>query len=105
MIGACADLGHYIRSAEDPVRVVNLLEGRLYGIHLKDFAEQQAKTKGVILGKGHLDVVGVFKALRKVNFPADGCLSLEYEENPKDPLADVKECLAVASQSAQKAAG
>jgi sugar phosphate isomerase/epimerase len=104
LIGACADLGHYIRSAEDPVRAINLFEGRLYGIHLKDFAEQKARTKGVILGKGHLDVVGVFKALRKVNFPADGCLSLEYEENPKDPLADVKECLAVAAEAAQQAA-
>lgn len=104
-IGACADLGHYIRSAEDPVRVINLLEGRLYGIHLKDFADQKSKTKGVILGKGHLDVVGVFKALKKVNFPADGCLALEYEENPKDPLAEVKECLAVASEAAKKAMG
>ncbi len=105
LIGACADLGHYIRSAEDPVRVINLLEGRLYGIHLKDFAEQKAKTEGVILGKGHLDVVGVFKALAKVNFPADGCLSLEYEENPEDPLADVQQCLAVADAAARRAAG
>jgi sugar phosphate isomerase/epimerase len=104
LIGACADLGHYIRSAEDPVRVINLLEGRLYGIHLKDFAEQKAKTKGVILGQGHLDVVGVFRALRKVNFPADGSLALEYEENPKDPLPDVKACLAVASEAAKKSA-
>jgi sugar phosphate isomerase/epimerase len=105
MIGACADLGHYIRSAEDPVRVINLLEGRLYGVHLKDFADQKAQTKGVILGKGHLDVVGVFKALRKGNFPADGALSLEYEENPKDPIAEVQECLAVAREGAMKATG
>lgn len=105
LIGACADLGHYIRSGEDPVRAINLFEGRLFGIHLKDFAEQKDKTKGVILGQGHLDVVGVFKALKKVNFPADGCLSLEYEENPKDPWADVEACLAVASEGAKKAAG
>jgi inosose dehydratase len=104
-IGACADLGHYIRSGEDPVRVINLLEGRLYGIHLKDFAEQKDKTKGVILGKGHLDVVGVFKALVKVKFPADGALSLEYEENPENPLADVRECLAIADEGARKAVG
>ncbi len=105
LIGACADLGHYIRSGEDPVRAINLFEGRLYGIHLKDFAEQKRQAKGVILGKGHLDVVGVFKALKKVNFPADGALSLEYEENPEDPLEDVRECLAVASEAAKKAAG
>jgi sugar phosphate isomerase/epimerase len=104
MIGACADLGHYIRSGEDPVRAINLFEGRLFGIHLKDFAEQKEKTEGVIIGQGHLDVVGVFKALGKVNFPADGCLALEYEEHPEDPLADVKQCLAVADEAARKAA-
>src|SRR5205085_12440687 len=91
-IGACADLGHYIRSGEDPVRAIHLLEGRLYGVHLKDFAEQKANTQGVILGKGHLDVTGVFKALRKVQFPEDGCLSLEYEEKPESPIDDIKQC-------------
>jgi inosose dehydratase len=102
-IGACADLGHYIRSAEDPVKAIHLFGNRLYGIHLKDFAEQTKDAKGVILGRGHLDVVGVYKALRQVNFPADGALSLEYEENPKNPLPDVKECVAVAREAAAKA--
>ncbi|MGD9647795.1 MAG: sugar phosphate isomerase/epimerase family protein [Pirellulales bacterium] len=102
-IGACADLGHYIRSAEDPVRAIHLLEGRLFGIHLKDFAEQKGQTHGVILGQGHLDVVGVFKALKKVNYPADACLALEYEEKPDNPLDDIRACLAVASEGARKA--
>ena len=102
-IGACADLGHYIRSAEDPVEVIRVLDKRLFGIHLKDFAERAAKTKGVILGKGHLDVDGVFRALRQVQFPADGCLSLEYEENPQDPLDDIKQCLQVAKEAALRA--
>lgn len=104
-IGACADLGHFIRSGEDPVEVIRLLKGRLYGIHLKDFAEQKDKTKGVILGKGHLDVVNVFRALLQVEFPTDGCLSLEYEENPKDPVADIRECLEVASEACKTAVG
>ena len=102
-IGFCADLGHYIRSAEDPVEVIHKLGDRLYGIHLKDFAEQKKSTKGVILGKGHLDVAGVFKALKKVGFPADGALSLEYEENAANPIPDIQECLAVAAAGAQKA--
>ena len=96
----CADLGHYIRSAEDPVKAIHLLEGRLYGIHLKDFSEQKANAKGVILGQGCLDVEGVFKALKHVNFPADGYISLEYEEKPDDPIADIQQCLAVASAAA-----
>jgi sugar phosphate isomerase/epimerase len=102
-IGFCADLGHYIRSSEDPVEVIHKLGDRLYGIHLKDFAEQKKTTHGVILGKGHLDVVAVFKALKKVGFPADGALSLEYEENAADPIADIKQCLAIAAAGAQKA--
>lgn len=102
-IGACADLGHYIRSGENPVDVIRLLKGRLYGIHLKDFAEQKANTKGVILGKGHMDVPAVFRALKAVNFPADGALSLEYEENPNDPIADIRECFAIADDAAKQA--
>jgi len=98
-IGACADLGHYIRSGERPVDVIRLLKGRLYGVHLKDFAEMQDKTKGVILGKGHMDVPAVMAALVAVDFPADGALSIEYEENPKDPIADLREC-AVAARAA-----
>jgi inosose dehydratase len=91
-IGACADLGHYLRSGERPVEVIRLLKGRLYGVHLKDFAEMQDKTKGVILGKGHIDLPAVMAALVAAGFPADGPLSIEYEENPQNPLADIKAC-------------
>lgn len=101
-IGACADLGHFIRSGEPPVEVIRLLKGRLYGIHLKDFAAMQEKADGVILGKGHLDTERVMDALVAVNFPADGALSLEYEENPKDPIADIKACFAIAKAALDK---
>jgi inosose dehydratase len=98
-IGACADLGHYIRSGERPTEVIRLLKGRLYGIHLKDFAEMKAETKGVVLGRGHLNVPDVFAALQQVRFPDDGALSLEYEENPDNPIAEIRECVAVAKKA------
>jgi inosose dehydratase len=49
-----------------------------------------------------MDVAAVFEALVKADFPADGALSLEYEENPSNPLADIRECVAVA-KAAMKA--
>lgn len=101
-IGACADLGHYIRSGEKPTEVIRLLKGRLYGIHLKDFSAMEDKAQGVILGKGHLDVDAVMDALVAVDFPADGALSLEYEENPKDPIADIKACFTIAEASLER---
>lgn len=98
-IGACADLGHYLRSGERPVDVIRVLEGRLYGIHLKDVADMKDKTKGAILGKGHIDVPAVMEALVAVGFPVDGALSIEYEEHPNDPMADLKECVAIARKA------
>ncbi|MCH1495715.1 MAG: sugar phosphate isomerase/epimerase [Rubripirellula sp.] len=103
-IGACADLGHYIRSGQGATEVIRLLKGRLYGIHLKDFAEMQDKTHGVILGKGHLDVEGVFRGLKAVGFPDNGAISLEYEENPSDPIEDIRQCVAVARKAMKAAA-
>jgi inosose dehydratase len=102
-IGACADLGHFIRSGERPTEVVRLLKGRLYGIHLKDFSKMEDKADGVILGKGHLDVEAVIDALIAVKFPTDGALSLEYEENPKDPIAEITECYKIAAAAIEKA--
>ena len=98
-IGACADLGHYIRSGEKPVEVIRLLQGRLFGIHLKDFATMEDKAKGVLLGEGHLQCDAVFDALVKAKFPADGALSLEYEENPDNPIEDIRKCVATAKKA------
>lgn len=104
-IGACADLGHFIRSGEKPVEVIRALSGRLYGVHLKDFAEMKESTRGVILGQGHLDCAAVFDALVQAKFPADGALSLEYEENPKDPIEDIRQCVATARAALTKIKG
>jgi sugar phosphate isomerase/epimerase len=104
-IGACADLGHYIRSGEDATQVIRLLGDRLHGVHLKDFSEMKEDARGVILGRGQLDVDGVFDALVRVGFPSAGCLSLEYEENAEDPLDDIRECLAVARKSMARITG
>ncbi len=98
-IGACADLGHYIRSGEKPVEVIRLLKRRLFGIHLKDFATMEDKAKGVLLGQGHLQCAEVFDALVQAKFPADGALSLEYEENPDNPIEDIRQCVATAKKA------
>ena len=104
-IGACADLGHYIRSGEDPVRAINLLAGRLYGVHLKDFSEPKKDAKGVVLGRGQLDLAATFRVLAKANLPDDACLALEYEEHPENPIDDIRACLSAAANGAQKASG
>jgi sugar phosphate isomerase/epimerase len=93
-IGACVDCGHFLTSGEDPVKCLRTLGERVHGVHLKDHAESGKKSPDVVIGRGQLDVVGLFRALRRVRFPADGALSLEYEANPEDPTEEIKASLA-----------
>ncbi len=99
LIGACVDTGHFIRSKVDPVKAVRELGARVYALHIKDEAKQEKASHNVVIGSGHLDVVGLFRALRDIKFPADGDLSLEYEANPDNPIDDMKQCLEVARRA------
>jgi sugar phosphate isomerase/epimerase len=101
-IGACVDTGHFIRSKEDPVKAVRELKGRVFAVHLKDDEKQDGGTHNVILGKAHLDVPGMFQALKETHFPKDGSISLEYEANPANPIDDMKACLAVVKEAVAK---
>ena len=87
-IGACVDTGHYLRSKEDPVIALRILKGRVFGVHLKDVKDA---TRFTLLGQGDLNVAGVLKELNEQRY--GGILSLEYEENPENPLPDIRKCL------------
>ena len=83
------------------MRAINLLAGRLYGVHLKDFSEPKKDAKGVVLGRGQLDLAATFRALAKANLPDDACLALEYEEHPENPIDDIRACLSAAANGAE----
>lgn len=96
-IGACVDTGHFLRSKEDPVQALKALEGRVFGVHLKDVKDA---TRFTILGQGDLDVAAVLKELNRQRFSR--ILSLEYEESPQDPLPDIRKCLEVVQTAISK---
>jgi len=101
-IGACVDTGHFIRSGEDPIEAVKRLGNRVFALHIKDEEKQENKSRNVIIGNGFLDVAKLFTTLKKVGFPADGSISLEYEANPQNPIHDIQECLTVAEEAIAK---
>ncbi|WP_435015518.1 sugar phosphate isomerase/epimerase family protein [Tundrisphaera sp. TA3] len=88
LVGVCVDAGHFLRSSEDPVRAVEVFGKRTYGVHLKDVKDAKTFT---ILGEGDLRVAALLQALAKNDYQY--CLAVEYEENPKDPIADIHKCL------------
>lgn len=103
-VGACVDTGHFIRSKEDPVQAIHDLKGRVFALHIKDEEKQERNSHNVIIGTGHLDLVGMFRALKETEFPADGALSLEYEANPQNPIDEMKQCLVAAKAAIAKVA-
>ena len=102
-IGACIDTGHFIRSKEDPIEAIRRLDKRVFALHIKDEEKQEKRSRNVVIGKGFLDLVEMFRTLREIEFPSDGSVSLEYEANPDNPIDDIQQCLTAAEEAIAKA--
>jgi inosose dehydratase len=103
LIGTCIDVGHILRCVLmdkklDPVQQIHMMGARNFGLHLKDF--DPAKKKEVIVGQGALDVPGIVKVLKEIDFK--GYVNLEYELNEQNPTADMAEGLKVLAAAVQK---
>ena len=100
-IGACVDTGHYLRSDEDPVEAVQRLGKRVCGVHLKDVQTlPDGKKQFKIAGEGDLKVPELLKALHTLKYQY--LVAIEYEENEKNPMADIDACLKHVRESASK---
>ncbi len=86
-VGACADIGHWVRSDLDPVACLKQYEGHLVSLHFKDLAEKSRKTHDVHWGTGVCNVEGVIAELKRQGFK--GNISAEYEHNWEDNAGDV----------------
>jgi len=86
-VGACADIGHWVRSGLDPVECLKQLEGRVVSVHFKDLAEEAPKTHDVHWGTGVSNVPGVIAELKRQGF--NGNISAEYEYNWENNAGDV----------------
>jgi sugar phosphate isomerase/epimerase len=91
-MGVCMDIGHAVRAGADIVKAVGEAGPRLLDLHIKDLADKTSRDSQVEVGKGVLDVAGVFRELVRTKFA--GHVSLEYEINAKDPVVGMKESLA-----------
>ena len=104
-IGACVDTGHYLRSDEKPEEAIQRLGKRVFGVHLKDVKtvtnDGKSSKQFKILGEGDLNIVACLKALKAFGYQST--VALEYEENPDNPLSDLKVCLENLRAAAAKA--
>jgi sugar phosphate isomerase/epimerase len=76
-LGACADIGHWVRSGLDPVECLKKLEGHVKGLHVKDLNEKARTAHDVPWGTGVSNIEGVLTELKRQHFK--GMCSAEYE--------------------------
>jgi len=87
-IGACADIGHWLRSGVNPIEALKKLEGRVKSLHFKDLNEASNKEAyDVPWGTGVSDLNAVFKELKRQDFK--GVFSIEYEHNWTSSMPEI----------------
>ncbi|SEL65934.1 sugar phosphate isomerase/epimerase family protein [Parapedobacter koreensis] len=86
-IGACADIGHWMRSGLSPLESLKLLEGRLISIHMKDLnATGDPDAHDVWWGQGKANLKAVIHEMQRQSFR--GVIAVEYEYRRNDPAFD-----------------
>lgn len=87
--GACADLGHWVRSGLDPVESLKKLEGRIISVHAKDLDEfDNIEANDVRIGSGVIDYKAVIEELERQEF--SGPVYIEAEHDWEDNLESVR---------------
>lgn len=90
-MGACVDIGHWVRSGIDPLEALNKLEGRILSVHLKDLDKKDRKGHDVPWGTGVCNVSALLQELKDQKFK--GVFSIEYEYNFDNNVDEVKTCV------------
>ena len=91
LLGACADVGHWVRSGLDPVECLKKLEGRVITLHFKDLNEKGPKAHDVPWGTGISNAKGMLAELKRQNFK--GAFCVEYEYNWEKSSPEIAKCV------------
>jgi len=90
-IGACADIGHWVRSGLDPLECMRILEGRIIEFHFKDMNDEGLEAHNVIWGTGIVDVKALIQEMKRQKF--NGAVTVEYEYNWENSVPEINESL------------
>ncbi|MBL7215705.1 MAG: DUF1080 domain-containing protein [Phycisphaerae bacterium] len=87
-IGACTDVGHWVRSGLDPVDCLKKLEGRIRDVHIKEIDDGH----DVIWGTGQGRMKGILEELHRQGY--QGTFAIEYEYNWNNNLPEIHQSIA-----------
>jgi sugar phosphate isomerase/epimerase len=91
LMGACADVGHWMRSGLDPVECLKKLDGHIICLHFKDLNEMGPKAHDVPWGTGVGKVKEMMTELKRQNF--HGAFCVEYEYHWDNSSLEIAQCV------------
>ncbi len=91
-MGSCADTGHWMRSNVNPLKALQILNGKIISLHFKDLNEYGKDAHDVVWGTGKADVKALLAELKKQGFK--GVFSIEYEYNWENSVPEITQCVA-----------
>ena len=87
LLGACADVGHWVRSGLDPVDCLKKLEGRVITLHFKDLNAATLSGHDVPWGSGVSNPKAMLAELKRQKFK--GAICIEYEHNWETSVPEI----------------
>lgn len=91
LMGACADVGHWIRSGLDPLECIKKLDGHIICLHFKDLNEMGPNAHDVPWGTGVGKSKEIMAELKRQNFHGAFCVEYEYHWTNSSP--EIAQCV------------
>jgi sugar phosphate isomerase/epimerase len=91
LMGACADVGHWMRSGLDPVECLKKLDGHIICLHFKDLNKMGPDAHDVPWGTGIGKTKELMTELKRQNFHGAFCVEYEYHWENSSP--EIAQCV------------
>jgi sugar phosphate isomerase/epimerase len=97
LMGACADVGHWMRSGLDPLECLKKLDGHIICLHFKDLNEMGPDAHDVPWGTGVGRTRELMAELKRQHFHGAFCVEYEYHWDNSSP--EIAQCVKFFNQT------
>jgi hypothetical protein len=97
LMGACADVGHWMRSGLDPLECIKKLNGHIICLHFKDLNEMGPDAHDVPWGTGVGKTKEIMAELKRQHFHGAFCVEYEYHWDNSSP--EIAQCIKFFNQT------
>src|SRR5271170_1705728 len=97
LMGACADVGHWMRSGLDPLECIKKLDGHIICLHFKDLNEMGPDAHDVPWGTGIGKTKELMTELKRQHFHGAFCVEYEYHWDNSSP--EIAQCVKFFNQT------